>query len=89
MKSLEIINGADVPGAQLVDGSHTVVIDYQIVTDVIETAYKLSESTADPDVKKLADMTALLGASVTQIVSGLSHGRVAVFNYPSEGAHLE
>ena len=91
MKNLEIHSASEVPAAQIVtlEDPGITVIDYAAVTTAQDLALRAFKTSEDPAVVDLANAIFSINDVLTELVRGLDHGKIAVFNYPSEGAHLE
>lgn len=90
MTHLEIVDPSSVPSPLITaSDSVVVVVDYSAVLTAGVLAQRAFENTTDREVKQLADAIHSLVGTLTEIVRALDHGKVTVFNYPAEGAHLE
>lgn len=75
---------ADVPAAQIATPNSPVPIDYGHVLDAAEAANDVyTNADATPQEKRLAQSVMYLADVVTEIVRGLDHGRLGVYNYPT------
>ncbi|WP_449281235.1 hypothetical protein [Leucobacter sp.] len=89
MTYLEI--GLESPAVSLANDPNRVVsIDYEHVSLAGTLATRAAEAeSATPAVKELADAVHSLVGVLTELCSGLHHGRINLHNYPVPGAHLE